>query len=193
MDITAIDLFILDFIREHISNPVLNPIAIGITWLGEYGIVPIVLTIIMLCTKRFRKMGIAMAIAIIIGFVVGNLTLKPIIARVRPYDLNDVSLIVPRLKDFSFPSAHTMITFCVSTAMVHYRRKIGITGLVLAGFVGLSRLYLYVHYPSDVIVGCIMGIAFGIIAVKITEMLFKKFDLDKKLHIYTESKGELEQ
>lgn len=192
MNITQIDFFILDFIRDNISNPILDIAAKAISFTGELGWIWILLIIIMLCMKKFRKAGIAMALAMVLGLIVGNGILKLFIGRTRPYDVNTaIEIIIAKPIDFSFPSGHTLSSFAAASALFSYHKRVGIIAIVYAGLMGLSRIYLYVHYPSDVLVGSLLGILLAFAAVSITDMLFKKFQLDKKLKIISENDNNL--
>lgn len=91
-----------------------------------------------------------------------NLILKPFVARIRPCDINTaVQLLVPRPDDFSFPSGHTGAFFSASSALYFSRSRLRFPALVLAVLIGFSRLYLYVHYPTDVLAGAVLGALLG--------------------------------
>lgn len=105
--------------------------------------------------------------------IFGNLLLKPLVARIRPYDLMEgIELLIKPLKDYSFPSGHTMASFACASVFWHYRdtfKKWSIVALVLAFCVAFSRLYLYVHFPTDVLCGGLLGWLFGWIACRIAD------------------------
>lgn len=169
----------LDYIRANVSNPVFDAIAI---FMSEM-ILPIivVLIIIMLIFKKTRRTGFALLISIVSIFIIGNLILKPTIARIRPYDVNTaIQLIVNAEHDFSFPSAHTYFTFTAATVIFMRYRKIGICCYIFAILMALSRMYLYVHYPTDVIAGSILGIAIGIAGYFTEKAIYNNFILNKK-------------
>lgn len=160
------ELKILNFIQDNLKCEFLDFLMPKITLLGEGGVFWIVTALILLCFKKTRKTGAIMGVALALGFVIGNLTLKPLIARVRPYDMPGVNieLLVKSLGDKSFPSGHTLACFEGATALYIANKRIGIPVLFMALAVAFSRLYLYVHYPSDVIVGALLGILFGVLA-----------------------------
>lgn len=159
------ELGILDFIREYIANPVLDAIMPIITKFGDGGIFWIALAVIFLIFKKTRKMGLCMGLALLMGFIVGNLVLKNVVARIRPYDLNpEIEILVKHLSDFSFPSGHTLASFEAATAIFINNKKWGVPALVLAFLVAISRIYLYVHYPTDVLAGMLLGITFAVIS-----------------------------
>ena len=106
------ELIILDFIREHLACPFLDAVMPVITSLANGGIIWIIAAILLLVFKKTRKTGFSVALALIIGLIIGNLILKNLVGRIRPYDLNaDVELLVSRLSDYSFPSGHTLASF----------------------------------------------------------------------------------
>ena len=109
-----------------------------------------------------------MGLALVFSLLIGNIILKPSIARVRPFNINtSIQLLITAPVDFSFPSGHAMSSFAAATVIFCYNKRYGIGALILAGLIAFSRLYLYVHFPSDVIIGTIIGILLALAAVKI--------------------------
>ena len=147
-------------------NAFLDRIMPVITVIGDNGIIPIIIALILIFIPKTRKTGIAMGIAFALGGIFGNLLLKNLVARTRPYDVVEgIKLLVPALSDYSFPSGHTLVCFEAATVIFLRGKKcFGICAYVIAAAVAYSRLYLYVHYPTDVLVGMILGIIFGIAA-----------------------------
>ncbi len=167
------DFAILDFILEHIRCGFLDAVMPVITKFADHGIGWIILAALLLFFKKTRKAGAAMGVALIFGLVIGNMTLKPLIGRIRPYDINTtVPLLVERLSDFSFPSGHTLASFEGATVLFIKHRRLGIAAMVLAVLIAFSRLYLYVHFPSDVIVGAILGTLFGVLGCVIVDKVW---------------------
>ena len=160
------DLPILDWIAEHLRCGFLDATMPVITVLGNGGIFWIAVSVLLLLIPKTRRAGLAMGMALLMGLVVCNLTLKPLCARIRPYDFygQSMQLLVAAPHDFSFPSGHTIASFEAATALALHNRKLGIPALILAGLIAFSRLYLYVHYPTDVIVSIGLGIAFAFIS-----------------------------
>ncbi len=169
------ELKILDFLQDNLKCGFLDFLMPIITLLGEGGVFWIVTAAVLLIFKKTRKIGLSMGLALALGFLIGNLTLKPLIARVRPYDMPgvDIKLLVSSLGDKSFPSGHTLACFEAATVLFVYNKRFGIPALILAVLVAFSRLYLYVHYPTDVLAGAVLGIVFGIAACAIVNKLFK--------------------
>ena len=155
---------ILYWIREHLTCPFLDGILPPISALSAHGEIWIVLALVLVCFRKTRRAGVVMAVTLILCLCIGNLTLKPLIARVRPYDVVDVPLLVEKLSDFSFPSGHTLASVGAATALTLYHRRWGAAALVLASAIAFSRLYLFVHYPTDVVAGALLGVALAFLA-----------------------------
>ena len=175
--LSLFELKILDFIQAHFQCRFLDIFFSIVTKLADSGIFWILLAVVLLFFKKTRKTGLMMGVALMCGLIVGNLTLKPLIARIRPYDLNpDVPLLISKLHDFSFPSGHTLSSFEGATVLMIRDKRFGIPAMILAVIIALSRLYLYVHYPTDVLAGAILGITFGIVAVAVVNAVCKKLN-----------------
>ena len=160
-----IELKLLDLL-QNIHNPIFDKIMIFITRLGDVGLIWIVLTIILLILPKTRKAGVILTVAICIDTILCNGILKPLFARIRPFDVNtSVQLLIPKPKDFSFPSGHTAISFAVTTALyfcnIANKRKLFKPAIFLSILIAFSRMYLYVHYPSDILGGAIIGAISG--------------------------------
>ncbi|MBR1876428.1 MAG: phosphatase PAP2 family protein [Lachnospiraceae bacterium] len=168
---------ILLFIQENIRNEVLDPIMLAITSLGNAGIVWIIISLILLIIKKTRKIGICCAVALILQLTLINGILKNIVGRIRPYEVIDgLNCLVGVQKDPSFPSGHTTSSFAVAWIIFKkLPKKFGIPALILAALIALSRLYVGVHYPTDVLAGVFIGILLGILAIIITDRLFERF------------------
>ncbi len=169
------DLPILDWIAAHLHHPVLDRIVPAVTALGDGGIFWICLAAILLLLPKQRKTGLSMALALLMGFLICNLTMKPLFQRMRPYDYQwthfgrVIPLLIEAEKSFSFPSGHTIASFEAATALFVRSRRGGTLALLLACMIAFSRLYLYVHYPTDVLCSIILGIGIGIAACKIVD------------------------
>lgn len=164
--IQHIDESILFFIQEHIKNPALNQLMILFTKLGNAGLLWIIIAFILLCLKPYKRCGIALLCAIPISILICDDFLKPIFGRVRPnIKFQEIPILISIRNSPSFPSGHTTMGFAAATTMFHYHKKLGIIGYLLAAIIGFSRLYLFVHYPTDILGGILLGIltAYGII------------------------------
>lgn len=172
--IQNIDWSILFFIQNHMVNPINNKIMIFITSLGNIGLIWIVLSIIFILSKKHRNLGIMIIIGLILELIIGNGILKNIFQRPRPCWIDhSVHLLIPVPKDYSFPSAHAFSCFISGTIIAKYNKRWGIFALVLAALISFSRLYLFVHFPSDVLVGAILGVIFGNVIYNIFNRLIQ--------------------
>ncbi|MDE7418173.1 MAG: phosphatase PAP2 family protein [Lachnospiraceae bacterium] len=156
---------ILLFIQEHVRNTVCDVFFKGITHLGDAGIFWILLTIVLLCFRQTRKAGIYSACALAASLIVNNLILKNLVGRIRPYELVEgLQCIVPPAYDASFPSGHTGASFASAVSICRQiPKKYAVFFIVLASLIALSRLYVGIHYPTDVLGGLVTGIGIGLL------------------------------
>ena len=165
------DLPILDWIMTNLWCPFLDAVMPVITVLGDAGIFWIALAVVFLLIPKHRKMGLSMGLALMMGVVLCNMILKPAVGRIRPYDYQleffqrTIPLLIERQHDFSFPSGHTIASFEAAVAMLTCNKKLGIPAMILAVLIAFSRMYLYVHYPTDVIASVILGTGLAFLAV----------------------------
>ena len=168
----ALEITLLDHIAL-LHNAFLDQFMPAVSFLGNSGWIWIVIAVLMVLTKRYRRGGWLLTTALVFCLLVGNLTLKPLIARIRPFDVNTlVTLLIAPPTDYSFPSGHSMASFAAATALWHTDRRLGIPAYILAALIAFSRLYLYVHYPTDVLGGIVIGLLLGNLAI----YLFTRFD-----------------
>lgn len=181
------DLSVFQWVQS-IQNPILTAIMVTITTLGEEGIIFIAMGLVLLCTKKYRKVGFTVLAALVIMVVLNNLVLKDIFARPRPFNLDpqqyawwfeiykfpEFGIKVP--SSYSFPSGHTSSAFAAAIAVLWYDRKIGIPTTVFAVLMGFSRIYVEVHYCTDVIGGMIVGIVYALVAVLVAKFAYPIFE-----------------
>ena len=164
----SFDFPILDWIQANIANGFLDVFMPIITAFGNGGIFWMACAAILLIFPKTRKTGLAMGIALALGLIVCNFILKPVIDRPRPFKvLADMGVIINLLikepGPHSFPSGHTIASFEASVALLLGNKKLGIPAFILAILIAFSRLYLYVHSPTDVIASIILGTLFAFI------------------------------
>lgn len=165
----SFDLPILDWIQANLQCGFLDFLMPIITLFGDGGIFWIGWAVVLLCIPKTRKIGLGMLFALVMGLLVCNVTLKPLVARPRPYDFQweqfrvQIPLLIDGMHDFSFPSGHTIASFEAATVLLKNSKKMGIPAMILAVLIAFSRLYLYVHYPTDVIFSVFAGILFAFI------------------------------
>ena len=178
------DFNILFFIQKHIRNDVLNKVVPFYTTLGDDGIIWIALGIVLLIPKKTRKCGIMVLAALLVMVVTNNIILKNLIARARPYATHpeliaDIKDLIHVPSSYSFPSGHTVSAMAVAFTILTQHKKLGIVTLVFATLMGLSRLYVGVHFPTDVYGGIVVGAAIALFVwyaeKKITPIIIQKY------------------
>lgn len=169
------EISILDWIQS-MRTPIGDVVIPFITKLGDAGMIWILLSVVLLLIPRTRKSGAILAVALCVDVVLCNGILKNLFRRIRPCDVNtSIQLLVTRPDDFSFPSGHTAASFAaVAALMLAGEKKLWIPALVLAVFIAFSRLYLYVHYPTDILGGIAVGIFAGYVGYWIVNQLGKR-------------------
>lgn len=150
---------ILLWIQEYVRNDFLTPIMKFITTLGNAGMLWIAIAVILLCFKKTRKVGWLVGFSLIGTLLVNNILLKNIVCRIRPYEVIDgLTILVSKPSEYSFPSGHTGSSFAAGvTLLLTCPKKYGIPAVILACLIAISRLYIGVHYPTDVLGGIITG------------------------------------
>ena len=170
----AFELKILDFIQSTFACGFLDGAMKIITAVGEAKTL-IAITAVLLLFKKTRKIGIYAAVSMILGLIVANGIIKNLIDRPRPCDLNEAfNLIIERPYDSSFPSGHATACFGFTTVLMKKCKRFGIPALVLTILVAFSRLYLYLHFPTDVLTGAAIGIIMGILGCAAVDIIYKK-------------------
>lgn len=177
------DFDILFFIQNHIRNSVLDVIVPFYTSLGEDGIIWIVVGVALLIPKKTRKCGVMVLAALLVMLIVNNIILKNLIARPRPcWSYPEMIQLVHMPKSYSFPSGHTVSAFAVAFTIFAQHKKLGIIALIMAAFMAFTRLYVFVHFPTDIYGGIIVaaGIAYFVyrmeklITPKVLELINKR-------------------
>ena len=156
----------LVLIQEFVRQTVLDPLVCLYTRLGDGGMLWIVLCAVLLIFPKTRRAGLAGAAALLCSLLLTNMLIKPFVDRTRPWlILEELVPLVVENDPHSFPSGHTSAAFAASVAWAHFlpRRWMKITGIVMAALMGLSRLYVGVHVPSDVLCGMLAGLCCGVI------------------------------
>ena len=213
----SFDLGVFEWIQT-IQNSILTTIMVVITTLGDEGIIFIAAGLVLFITKKYRKIGLAMLVSLVVMLVLNNLVLKEMLERVRPFYIFDLESLladkqafidagrlskfdtmvekiqdltekypemaaewvakyeyphfVEKLTSFSFPSGHTSSAFAACAAILFLNKKIGIPAIIFAAIMGFSRIYVEVHYCTDVIGGAIVGIIYAVIGVLIAKALY---------------------
>lgn len=183
--VTSIDFSILDFIQSTIRCDFLDAVMSFLSFVGNLGGIWIIAAVIMLFFRKTRATGAMVLCALLLGFLIGEVGLKNLFCRMRPFTVNtDVVLSINPPSSYSFPSGHSCSSLAASTVLLLRDKRFGIPALIISLLIAFSRLYNYVHYPSDVLCGMLLGITVAVSVV----LIFKKTELDKKLSGYLNTK-----
>ncbi len=170
--INNIDAQILDFVHERTKCRFLDFWMPKITALGNGGIIWIITALMLIKYSRYKEYGYLILSAMTVGVLVGNVILKHLFARPRPCWINKaVPLLIPMPRDYSFPSGHTLSSVIAAVILIHTNTALGLFAMTASALIIFSRLYLYVHYPSDVLGGIALGTAISGIMLEIAQVL----------------------
>ena len=181
------DLAVFEWVQS-IQSHFLTAIMTTVTTLGDEGIIFIVLGLVLLCTKKYRKAGVSILVALVVMLLLNNIVLKELIARPRPFNLDPETydwwyevykypyFKIHQPSSFSFPSGPTSSAFAAAIALLCHDRKLGIPTTIFAAIMGFSRIYVEVHYCTDVIGGAIVGIGYALIGVLIAKLVYPYVD-----------------
>lgn len=155
--IYSLDERILYYIQRKLKCKALDFILPKISALGNGGLIWIFISIIFIFNRDYRKSGLLILLGLFIGFILCNLCLKPLAARPRPcWNDKTIKLLIPVPHDYSFPSGHT-ISSVIASVILSVTVQCGYIAITIAALISFSRLYLYVHYPSDILASIISG------------------------------------
>ena len=170
----TLELLILDWIQEHMRCGALDILMPAVSRLSAHGEIWILLAVVLLLKGR-RREGVGVSLALVMDLVACNMLLKPLIGRLRPFSVNTaVELLLAAPVDGSFPSGHTAASFAAVFALKYSGSPLWKAAAVLAGVIAFSRLYLYVHWPSDILGGILLGFAVGWAGAKAGELPGRK-------------------
>lgn len=156
------DLTCLIWIQQNLRTALLDSAMVFFSTIGNFGAVWLAAAAALICTKKYRAHGLALIGALALGYLVGDVLIKNLACRPRPFTaVEGVELLIPPPESFSFPSGHTLSSFAAATVLFAANRKFGLAAYLLAVCIAFSRLYLFVHYPTDVLAGLVCGLAVG--------------------------------
>ena len=169
------------YFLQSLRFPLLDTLMVALTKLGDDGLIWIGIGVLMLCFKKTRTCGVGILAALVLKTLVGNIILKNLFMRDRPCWIDpSVALLIKSPSSYSFPSGHTFDAFAASVTIFFHHRKIGIAALVLAFLIALSRLYLFVHFPTDVLASMVLGTLIAWIVAVGMEKLKEKRKIKQK-------------
>ena len=180
------DLPILDWLAENVHCGFLDAVMPWITKLGDGGIFWIAVAVILFLFPKTRKIGLGMGFAMALGLLICNGIMKPMIARPRPYDFQlaqfgkTIQLLIEAETSFSFPSGHTIASLEASVVLLKNDKRMGIPAFILAILIAFSRMYLYVHYPTDVLLSVLLGTLFAFVGNALAGLVAPKLAPKKR-------------
>lgn len=161
------------YFLQGIHHPVLDKIMIVLSTAGNAGILWIAAGLLLLIPKKYRRVGLQMLVAMAVTFIIGNLILKNLVARDRPCWMDTgIPLLLASPSDYSFPSGHSMNGFTAAVTLLLNDRRLGIPAVILAALIAFSRLYHFVHFPTDVFAGMLIGTAVALLVHRIFQKRF---------------------
>lgn len=179
MDVQS-DMLELEFLRNLQEFPAMRLFWEFVTHLGDAGLVWIAIAFFLVCFSCSRKAGCAVGTALFAGFLVCNATLKPIVDRLRPCDLFPADLVYACPLDASFPSGHTTASFAAALALAAFYPRTGFGALLLAVLIAWSRLFLFVHWPTDVAAGMLIGALCAAYGIWLAKRAFSPLNLAER-------------
>ena len=180
---TQLEFKLLDWFARTFHSDFLDVIMPYVSHIANWGLIWVLLAVALMVKKETRKTGLAVAIALLFSMLLSDYLLKPYIARLRPFELNpSIQLLIPPPNGFSFPSGHTQSSFAAASALRRNSKWLGIAALTLATLIGFSRLYLSVHFVSDVVGGALIGYTLGLAANGIISSLRYRYNSKRRKH-----------
>lgn len=171
----AFDTAVLEWMQTFLRCPFLDWLMPRVTALGNGSRLWIALGILLLLGKKTRLAGFGVLLSLLFAFALGDLFLKPLVGRPRPFEgAGILDLLIPPPRGYSFPSGHTTMAFAAAFFLWKKEKKIGRWAVAAAALIAFSRLYLFVHYPSDVGGGILLGLLCASAAFWVTEQKRKK-------------------
>jgi len=176
---------LLIWIQENMRSDFMDIFMKFLTKIGDNGAIWIIFAVVFLAITKHRKMGLRVAFSLVFSALIGNLILKNYVARIRPYDVYTyIELIIEKQNDFSFPSGHTSASIAAAVTIfkskfMYKKFNLGYLSIILAVLISFSRLYLFVHYPTDILGGIITGLLCAELAFILVERLYKEFEKRK--------------
>ena len=171
------ELAVLDWIQAHLRCDFLDAVLPVVSWTCNHGEIWIALAVVLLLLKRHRWTGVSVSLGLILDLICCNVILKPLVGRIRPFAVNTaVELLAAPPGDASFPSGHTAASFAAVFALKAAGSPLWKPALALASVIAFSRLYLYMHWPTDVLGGIVVGAAVGAAGAWMAKKLQKRLD-----------------
>lgn len=164
-------------LHDYLYSPFMDQLMVTVTSTGNLGLIWIFLALcLMVQDNAFRhQVGLIMLIALLLCIMIGNIFIKNLVRRNRPFFHKNYKLLIKQPWDYSFPSGHTLSSFAAATVLLYLNHNVGMAALVYASLIALSRLYLRVHFFTDVFFSIVLGTGLGFLAIKAYETRFFGF------------------
>ena len=160
-------------LHDYLYSPFMDHLMVTVTSTGNYGLIWIFTALVLMVQEGARRSaGYSMLIALLMCITIGNLIIKNVVKRNRPFFHKNYKLLIKQPWDYSFPSGHTLSSFAAATVITTMNRNMGFLAIGYACLIALSRLYLRVHFFTDVFFSMVLGTGLGILAVKAYESQF---------------------
>lgn len=179
--IQSIDNSVWMFIVNNIKSTFMDKFMVFITSLGDGAVIWLIIGILMMRTKKYRSYGRILLLTLLVGSITGNLVIKNLVERVRPCNANPlVEMIIERPTTYSFPSGHSLTSFAAAFILLKTDKRFGIGAMVLAALIAFSRVYLYVHYFSDILAGALIGMIVALVMYNFINCKFRNGQANNK-------------
>lgn len=162
----------LDRLHDFLYSPTMDRVMVTVTSTGNLGCIWIFTAFMLLLSSPDHQIGYAMLIALILGIAIGNILIKNVVRRSRPFFHKNYKLLIKQPWDYSFPSGHTLSSFSAATVLMHMNFWMGVAAYFYAALIALSRLYLRVHFFTDVFFSMLLGIGLGIASIYLYQSNF---------------------
>ncbi len=172
--ITELDFSILHAMAQYLHTPLGDAVMPLISRLANGGFIWLGVAVVLLFFKKYRRYVPYYLATLALCFLVGEGVMKHLVARPRPFRMESIALLIREPGGYSFPSGHSMASFGAAVFLCHMKKSVGIAFLVLAGIIAFSRLYLMVHFPSDVLAGSMLGVGIGLLVSGIDRHVLRK-------------------
>lgn len=164
--INSFDKSVIEFIQNNLHSPIMDKIMVFITTLGDTGLIWIIIGLALVISNKYRKVGFMVLGALLLGSILGEGIIKNIVQRDRPFiNMDGIDMLINTPITYSFPSGHTTSSFAAAGVLAISFKNKSVYVFVLAGLIAFSRLYLGVHFPTDIIAGIILGLSCSFISV----------------------------
>lgn len=168
------DFAILYGIQDLLGCPFLDAFMPVVTACGDHGLIWIIAGILLLIFPKTRRWSVTLLVTLAVTWAICEFGVKNLVARPRPFIVDSsYMLLIAAPASFSFPSGHALSSFLAATVITRapVARGWKIAAWVMAVAIAFSRLYLFVHFPTDVLAGAIIGTLAGLLGVYISNRI----------------------